>query len=178
MAGMRKALLFVVAAGLCTRHSSGQEYRLLRVESARIGQDHRVYLRWTGQPERAQPPGEEQTDTENLKIAPDRSAVAWLVGRTDLSDANYPEAFELRVAWNGRPAHSIFPGRVISKWQFENGGRRVALCESAGHGDQAPYAMLYDARAGELLATWSPDSKTAPPAWAAPFHAQWDSDDR
>jgi len=74
------------------------------VESARIGTDHRVHLRWTGRPEQVQAPGEEQADIEDLRIAPDHSAAAWLVGRTDLSDASYPEAFELLVAWNGRRA--------------------------------------------------------------------------
>ena len=175
---MWKGLVLVALAGIWAPCSSGQSHRSLRVESARIGPDHRVYLRWTGQAERAQPPGEEQADTEDLKIAPDRSAAAWLIGRMDLSDASYPEAFELQVAWNGKRAHSIFPGRVISQWQFQDDGRRIALYDETGHGGQFGKATLYDAQTGKLLATWSPDAKTAPPVWAAPFHAEWDSDEQ
>jgi hypothetical protein len=174
---MRKAILFVVVAGLSARCSPGQDH-WLRVESARIGPDHRVYLRWTGLPERVQAPGEEQTDTEDLRIAPDRSVAAWLVGRTDLSDASYPEAFELLVAWNGRPAQSIFPGRVIGEWQFVDGGRRIAAWDGTGHGGRFGKATLYDSHTGKLLAEWDPDSKKTPPAWAAPFHAEWDTDSK
>jgi hypothetical protein len=135
-----------------------------------------VYLRRTGQPERAQILGEEQADTEDLRVAPDRSAAAWLVGRTDLSDASYPEAFELLVAWGGARAHSIFPGRVISEWRFEGGGRRVATWDETGHGGWSGEATLYDVRTGRQLAEWNPDAKTAPPPWAAPFHAEWDTE--
>lgn len=172
---MRKAILFVTVVGLSARYSLGQDHRL-RVESARIGPDHRVYLRWMGQPERVQVPGEEQTDTQDLRIAPDRSAAAWLVGRTDLSDASYPEAFELLVAWNGRRAQSIFPGRVISEWHFVGGGRRIATWDETGHGGRFGKATLYDSRTGKLLAEWNPDSKKAPPAWATPFHTEWEND--
>lgn len=90
---MYKAILLLFVGGLSTSCSLGQDHQLL-VESARIGPDHRVYLRWTGRPEGVQALGEEQTDTEDLRIAPDRSLAAWLVGRTDLSDASYPETFE------------------------------------------------------------------------------------
>jgi hypothetical protein len=172
---MRKAILFVAVAGLSLRCIAGED-RPLRVESARIGPDHRVYLRWTGRQERVQAPGEEQTDTEDLRIAPDRSVVAWLVGRTDLSDANYPEAFELLVAWNGRHAQSIFPGRVISEWQFVDGGRRIAAWDETGHGGRLGKATLYDSRTGKLLAEWDQDIKKAPPAWTMAFHAEWESD--
>ena len=172
---MRKALLFVAVVGLSARCSPGQDHPL-RVESARIGPDHRVYLRWTGRPEQVQAPGEEQTDTEDLRIAPDRSVAAWLVGRTDLSDASYPETFELRVAWNGRRAHGIFPGRVISAWHFVDGGRRIAAWDETGHGGRMGKATLYDSHTGKLLAEWTPDGKKTPPAWAAPFHAEWQDD--
>jgi hypothetical protein len=172
---MRKAILFVAVVALSARCSPGQDERL-RVESARIGPDHRVYLRWTEQPEQVQAPGEEQTDTEDLRIAPDRSVAAWLVRRTDLSDATYPEAFELMVAWNGRRAQSIFPGRVISEWRFVDGGRRIAAWDETGHGGRFGKAALYDSHTGKLLAKWNPDGKKAPPAWAAPFHAEWEND--
>lgn len=172
---MRKAILFVAIVALSARCSPGQ-YHQLRVESARIGPDHRVYLRWSGRPERVQTLGENQADTQDLRIAPDRSAAAWLVGRTDLSDATYPETFELMVAWNGRPARGIFPGRVISEWNFVDGSRRIALWDETAHGGRFGEATLYDSRTGKLLAEWDPDSKKAPPAWAAPFHAEWEND--
>ena len=175
MATMRKAILFVAVVALSARCSPGQDERL-RVESARIGPDHRVHLRWTGRREQVQAPGEEQTDTEDLRIAPDRSVAAWLVGRTDLSDASYPEAFELMVAWNGKGAQSIFPGRVISEWRFVDGGRRIAAWDETGHGGRFGKAALYDSHTGKLLAKWNPDGKKAPPAWAAPFHAEWEND--
>ena len=172
---MCKAILLVAVVALSARCSLGQEH-WLRVESARIGPDHRVYLQWTGLPERVQAPGEEQTDTEDLRIAPDRSVAAWLVGRTDLSDASYPETFELLVAWNGRRARSIFPGRVISDWQFVDGSRRIAAWDETGHGGRFGKGTLYDSHTGKLLAEWNPDSKKATPAWAAPFHAEWEND--
>gem|GEM_PF-4419201 len=172
---MRKAILFVAVVGLSARCSPGQDHQL-RVESARIGPDHRVYLRWMGRPERVQAPGEEQTDTEDLRIAPDRSVAAWLVGRMDISDANYPETFELMVAWNGRRAQSISPGRVIGEWHFVDGGLRIAAWDGTAHGGLFEKATLYDSRTGKLLAEWSPDSKKAPPAWAALFHAEWEND--
>jgi hypothetical protein len=157
------------------RCSPGQDHPL-RVESARIGPDHRVWLRWTGRPEQVQAPGEQQTDTEDLRIAPDGSVAAWLVGRTDLSDASYPEAFELLVAWNGRRARSILPGRVISEWQFLDGGRRIATWDETGHGERYGKASLYDSHSGKLIGEWNPDSRKVPPAWAAPFHAEWEID--
>lgn len=172
---MCKAILFVALVGLSARCSLGQDHGLL-VESARIGPDHRVYLQWTGRPEQVQAPGEKQTDTEDLRIAPDRSVAAWLVGRTDVSDANYPETFELLVAWNGRHAQSIFPGRVIYEWQFVDGGQRIAAWDQTGHGGQFGKATLYDSHTGKLLAEWHPGSKKAPPAWATPLHAEWDND--
>jgi hypothetical protein len=175
MATMRKAILVAAVVGLSARCILGQDHRL-RVESARIGPDHRVYLRWTGLPEQVQAPGEEQADTEDLKIAPDRSAAAWLVGRMDLSDASYPEAFELLVAWNGGRVQSIFPNRVISEWHFVDGGRRVAAWDKRGHGGRFGKATLYDSHTRKLLAEWNPDSKKGPPAWAAPFHAEWEND--
>jgi len=142
---MRRELLAAGCFGLIACGALGQTKPGLRAESARIGQDHRVYVRWTGQPERAQPLGEEQTDVEDVRISPDRSAVAWLVGRTDLSDASYPEPFELMVAWNGGCPHSIWPGRVISVWQFEHGGARIAFWDETGHGGGSGKATLYDA---------------------------------
>lgn len=172
---MQKGLAFVAVVGLLAPYGLGQNHKMLRVESGRIGPDHRVYLQWSGQPERAQDRGEEQADTEDLRIAPDRSAAAWLVGRMDLSDASYPEAFELLVAWNGRRARNIVPGRVISRWQFEDGGRRVALYDGTGHGGRLGKATLYDTCTGKLVAEWDADSKKAPPRWAAPFHSEWDS---
>lgn len=172
---MRKTILLVAVIGLSVHCSLGQDHSL-HVESARIGPDHRVYLRWTGRPEQVQAPGEGQTETEDLRIAPDRSVAAWLVGRTDLSDASYPETFELLVAWDGGRAQSIFPGRVISEWQFVDGGRRIAAWDETGHGGQFGKATLYDSHTGKLLAEWHPDSKKAPPAWAASFHAQWEND--
>jgi hypothetical protein len=175
MVNMQKAILFVALVCLAARCSAGQD-RGLRVESARLGADQRVYLRWTGQPERVQAPGEKQTDTEDLRIAPDRSVAAWLVGRTDLSDASYPEAFELLVAWNGRRALSIFPGRVIGKWQFVNSGQRIAAWDETGHGGKFGKATLYDSHTGKLLAEWNPDSRKAPPIWAAAFHAESEND--
>lgn len=175
---MRNGLLLVACVGLLTRGGVCQHAGLVRVESARIGPDHRVYLRWTEQPERLQPLGEEQADTEDLRIAPDKSAAAWLVGRTDLSDANYPEPFELMVAWGGRRPRSIFPGRVISQWQFADGGQHIALWDETGHGGHFGKATLYDARTGKQVAEWDPDTKTAPPGWAAPFHAEWDNDNQ
>ncbi|UWZ83859.1 hypothetical protein [Occallatibacter riparius] len=171
---MRKAILFVAVVALSAHGSPGQDHRL-RVESARIGPDNRVYLRWTGRPELVQSPGEEQTDTEDLRIASDHSVAAWLVGRTDLSDANYPEPFELLVAWNGRPAKSIFPGRVIGAWHFVDGGQRIATWEETGHGGRLGKATLYDSHTGKLLSEWNADSKKAPPAWVAPFHTQWEN---
>jgi hypothetical protein len=174
MGRMRKLIVVAVAASLAVRSAAGQQ-RLQRVESARIGPDHRVYLRWTGQPESVQVSGEEQAGTEELKVAPDRSAAGWLVTRTDLSDASYPEAFELLMAWNGRPARSIFPGRVIGEWRFENGGRNVAIWDETGHGGRFGKATLYESSTGKLLATWSPDSKTAPPSWAAPLYQHWNT---
>ena len=174
---MCKAILLLIAVGLAARYSIGQDH-WLRVESARIGPDHRVYLRWTGRPESVQAPGEEQTDTEDLRIAPDHSVAAWLVERTDLSDASYPEAFELLVAWNGRRAQSIFPGRVISDWQFVEGGQRIAAWDETGHGGRFGKATLYDSHTGKLLAQWDPGSKKTPPEWAVPFHAEWENDSR
>ena len=172
---MQKAILFVAIIGLSARCSPGQDHGL-HVESARIGPDHRVYLRWTGRSEQVQAPGEEQADTDDLRVAPDRSVVAWLVERSDISDASYPEAFELLVAWNGRPARSISPGRVISEWQFVDGARRIAVWDETGHGGRFGKATLYDSHTGKLLAEWTPDSKKAPPAWTAPFHAEWEND--
>jgi hypothetical protein len=174
MATMCKAILLLIAVGLTARCSIGED-RWLRVESARIGSDHRVYLRWTGRPESVQVPGEEQADTEDLRIGPDRSVAAWLVKRTDLSDASYPEAFELLVAWSGRRAQSIFPGRVISQWQFLEGGRRIATWDETGHGGRFGKATLYDSHTGKLITEWDPDSKKAPPERAAPFHAEWEN---
>jgi hypothetical protein len=171
---MFKAILFVAVVGLSARCSPGQDPGL-RVESSRIGPDHRVYLKWTGRPERVQVSGENQTDTEDLRIAPDRSVAAGLVGRTDVSDASYPETFELLVAWNGRRAQSIFPGRVISEWHFVDGGQRIAAWDETGHGGQFGKATLYDSHTGKLLAEWDPGRKKAPPVWAAPFHAEWDN---
>lgn len=178
MAGMRKAVLLVALAGLSAGQSAGQNSGVLRAESARIGPDHRVYVRWTGRPERVQALGEEQADTEDLKVAPDRAAVGWLVGRTDLSDASYPEPFELMVAWNGGRPHGIFPGRVIGEWRFADDGKRVVVWDETGHGARFGKASLYGVRTGKLQATWSPDAKTTPPMWAAPLHAWWDSDGR
>lgn len=172
---MCKAILFVAVVGLSALYSPGQDHRL-RVESARIGSDHRVYLQWTGRPEQVQVSGEEQTDTEDLRIAPDRSVAAWLVGRTDVSDASYPETLELLVAWNGRRAQSIFPGRVISEWQFVDGGQRIAAWDETGHGGHFGKATLYDSHIGKLLAEWAPGRKKAPPVWAASFHAEWEND--
>jgi hypothetical protein len=172
---MRKTILFVTLVALSAHGSVGQDHQL-RVESARIDPDHRVYLRWSGRPERMQTLGEKQVNTQDLRIAPDRSAAAWLVGRSDLSDANYPETFELMVAWNGSPARGIFPGRVISEWNFVDGGGRIALWDQTAHGGRFGEATLYDSRTGKLLSKWNPDSKKAPPAWAAPFHAGWEDD--
>jgi len=123
-----------------------------------------------------QRPGEAQTGVSDLRVAPDRSAVAWLVERTDISDANYPESVELLVASAGGRLHSIFPGHFISSWLFERGGKRIALYDNTAHGNLAGAALLYSAVTGRLLAKWLPDNKTAPPVWAAPLRAEWDSD--
>lgn len=166
-------MLLVFAIGMQTGagHSQGHP---LRVESARIGVDQRVYVRWTGHADRVQPAGEAQVGVDGLKISEDRSAVAWLVERSDISDASYPEPFELMVACNGRRPHSIFPGRVISQYYFLSRGTRIAVWDETGHGGQMGEATLYRACTGKLVASWSPDEKTAPPLWAVPFHAEWD----
>jgi len=175
---MGRAILIGPIVALAAASSPGQQHRALRVESARIGPDHRVYIRWTRQREHVQPPGDEQANVENLKIAPDRSSAGWLVGRMDLSDGSYPEDFELLVSCNGRRPNSIFPGRVIGEWQFEDGGRRIAVWDGTGHGGMFGKATLYDSRTGKLLSEWHPDGKRAPPGWAAPLHAASSSADQ
>lgn len=171
---MRKAILLVAVVGLSACCSPG---RITGCAWNRRGSVRTIASICVGRrPEQVQAPGEQQTDTEDLRIAPDRSVAAWLVGRTDLSDASYPEPFELLVAWNGRRAQSISPGRVISAWHFVDGGQRIAAWDETGHGGRSGKATLYDSHTGKLLAEWNPDSRKAPPAWAAPFHAEWEND--
>ena len=160
-----------VGAGLAVTRARGQS-----LESARIGADGRVYLRWSGQAEQMQRPGEAQTGISDLRVAPNRQVAAWVVERTDISDANYPESVELMVASVGGRLHGLFPGRFLGSWVFEDGGRRLAVYDSTAHGNTAGAASLYSTRTGRRLALWQTYSKPAPPRWAAPLRAEWDSD--
>ena len=68
--------------------------------------------------------------------------------------------------------------------QFGGGERRICGCPSLivpriSRDTRVPgfgKATLYDAHTGKLLAEWNPDSRKTPPAWAAPFHAEWEND--
>ena len=142
--------------------------------STAIGRDGLVHLRWTGRQESVEPRGEEQVQVSELTVSPGREAVGWAVERSgETFGTSYPMALQLIVIWQGQRRQSIFPAGTIGRWQFEDGGKHVAVFSDTPHGDQSPVCQLYETATGRLLSTWTPRPPGRPPAWALPFKDEW-----
>ncbi len=153
---------------------SAQTKPAVLIETAVIGKDDRVHLKWAGQKEVVEPSGEEQIGVSDLQISPGKQAVGWTVERSgDNFGTSYSMALELIVVWEGGRRHHIFAGTTIGPWQFEDGGKRVAVFSEAPHGGRESSCELYDTITGKHLAIWNPHSSTKEPKLAAPFHEEW-----
>ena len=171
MTHMRISALFLMVLVHTSVISAGQSKSAVLLETAVIGKDNRVHLRWTGRKETIEPPGEEQVGISDLQIASYKQAVGWTVERSgDDFGTNYPMSLELIVIWEGSRRYHIFPGATIGPWQFEDGGKRVAVFSETPHGDMETSCQLYDTATGKRLAFWDPHSHTKEPKRAAPFH--------
>ena len=72
---------------------SAQMKPAVLIETAVLGKDDRVHLRWTGRKETTEPPGEEQVGVSDLQVSLDKKAVGWTVERSgDTFGTSYPMA--------------------------------------------------------------------------------------
>ena len=174
MTHMRISALFLMVLVHTSVISAAQRKSPVLLETAVIGKDNRVHLRWTGRRETIEPPGEEQVGVADLQIASGRQAVGWTVGRSgDDFGTSYPMSLELIIIWEGGRKHHIFPGAAIGPWQFEDGGKHVAVFSEMPHGGMEVSCQLYDTVTGKRLAAWDPRSHIKEPKWAAPFREDW-----
>ena len=95
---MRHAVVLVTALLGARGVAVAQRKPAVLLETALIGKDNRVHLRWAGRKETTEPAGEEQVGVADLQIAPDKRAVSWTVERSwDDFGTNYPLPLELTI---------------------------------------------------------------------------------
>ena len=180
-----RVVILAAAIGVAAPETCGlraQAGQVLRVESATIGKDGRVHLRWTGQSEQLVPrdkdgyceasddetPHCEDAGANQLQISTDRLSVGW-VAEYDGCCQSYPLPLVLVIARNGRVVQRIQPGRPVFDWRFEQGGRLAAVYTDTPHFTPMPECKLYDTQTGKQLASWDASKSSKAPRWAEPL---------
>lgn len=115
---------------------------------------------------------------EQIRIAPDRRTVAWLVDQVMMpheSGASYSYAVPLDLeVWRDGRVIRRFPasGGAIQDWIFLKDGSEVAFHTAPLHGQQFYYCVLFSVKTGKMLAQWSLDRRNyVVPGWAKPLLA-------
>jgi hypothetical protein len=106
-------------------------------------------------------PQGQQTDFDDLQLAPDHRTLGWLADYMACAQS-YPCALDLVIFRNGKilraftPEYGIFWG-----WQFRAGGAQVAVQYGFPHGDNTGAYKLYDVASGKMLQEYN-GTGTAP----------------
>jgi hypothetical protein len=104
----------------------------------------------------------------NPLISPDRRMAGWLV-EYDNCCTSYPLPLELRLYQPGKPVRAI-PSceSSIWGWDFEAGGKQIAMYSNFPHGDNQGCFEVFDAITGRSLRRWEggwADEAVERPEW-------------
>lgn len=110
---------------------------------------------------------------EQIRVAPDRRAVGWLVQYPNCCTA-YPIPLTLVVYADGVRRTYRGSERPIWRWRFLAGGNQIAFHQETTHGGLGRHDELRDVRSGDLIETFDwpvgPDNQpvedAALPSWA------------
>lgn len=102
--------------------------------------------------------------TEEPRLAADGKTLAWIV-KYDNCCTSYPIARMLVIYREGHITKKFFSTAMIWDWNFIQGGRRVALCVGATHGNPYSY-QLFEVESGLKLAMVDYPFPPKVPVWA------------
>jgi hypothetical protein len=119
-----------------------------------------------------------QSETDDIRIAPDRRAVGWLALFPNCC-TSYPIPLQLVVWSAGRRRSFRGIGVPVWQWRFVDGGRRVAFAQETVHGGFSIHYEMRDVASGRLVAQWEPEygsdnavlAQQDPPPWVAELNA-------
>jgi len=156
----------VVVAMLLTQ-SAADRYARVLVDNGRL-----VIVTEDGR-SIAPPNDKEQVGTEGATISPDRESVAWLALYAKCCT---PEPHPMRLLiLSGGKLRSLKGqlGEPIARWQFQDGGRRVAFREETPHGSRGLHYELWDVRTGRRVADYKPAYDSSGRVTARPDEPGW-----
>ncbi len=111
----------------------------------------------------------DQTSFGDPTISPDRQTVIWKVMARDPTRNYFSELpFALAVFRNGRVLHIFATEPILSDWQFEDAGERIAYATGSLDGF-ARESFLREVVSGRIIEKWSVGDGGAPPEWARAF---------
>ncbi len=175
-------MAFAVMAGVLAVSAawgtSAVNRAVLRVEEAKVSEDGRVRLRWTGRQEIVMArdrggycedsPKCEDAGASRLAVSSNRRSVGWTAEYNGCCQ-NYPVPYVLVIARDGRVVHRLTGTRPIFDWRFEKDDAFVAFFTDTSHSNMAPECELYDTRTWKLVDKWYRGKSAELPEWAKPF---------
>lgn len=113
---------------------------------------------------------QDQLGVEEIKVAPDRKTVGWLVLYPNPDGPGFDSLTGKLVIWrDGKVLQRFDTDQVFYSWSFFRDGTQVGYHIGPTHGEKASHCELHNVSDGRLVATWDGDldGSAQRPDWVA-----------